>query len=504
MRSTYKRSAGGGTKTRASIPVVPRYQTELAPATKQHIVGLATSLLRQKPNLAAVSPFGDEVRCGIGTGIGVFIGDQSEIPLYAPPEDNHLQYRMAFLADSNDLLVLGETPSPAFEQYLCQLLHMPHLNVLNTAEPEHLNRTSVAERCLDNPSHFQQICELARSSGQMTIVPYLTTGHIWRLAGAVSKTAAVPVFVAGPPPKLSNLANNKVWFSDRIRDLFDVRGPRSNYAVYGLSALTRRVKFLADRSTKVIVKIPDSAGSAGNIALEAAYIRNVPAPLLHEHLAETLRFLGWNGTFPLLAEVWETPVVSSPSVQMWIPLKDDGPPVVEGIFEQVVEGELGEFVGARQAQLPDAWQDRLTTEGAQIAFLLQQLGYFGRCSFDAIIAGNDFADGLLHWIECNARWGGVSIPMTLANRLAGAATPLETVIVQRKHRPVTPRSFRDVLKDFGGSMFTPGQSREGIVFLTPHLLETGAGSHFLTLAATTARATEIALKVQRRLTDPRD
>ena len=40
-------------------------------------------------------------------------------------------------------------------------------------------------------------------------------------------------------------------------------------------------------------------------------------------------------------------------------------------------------------------------------------------SLDALLTGQDMSNAELHWIECNGRWGGVSIPMTAARNLPG-------------------------------------------------------------------------------------
>ena len=43
----------------------------------------------------------------------------------------------------------------------------------------------------------------------------------------------------------------------------------------------------------------------------------------------------------------------------------------------------------------------------------------GRCSFDFIVTG----DGRAKFTECNGRWGGTSIPMSLVDRLVPGERP---------------------------------------------------------------------------------
>ena len=59
--------------------------------------------------------------------------------------------------------------------------------------------------------------------------------------------------------------------------------------------------------------------------------------------------MAWS--LPLLVGVWELPLVASPSVQLWIPHRTTGAPVVEGTFEQIVEE--GQFAGAPSSTLPE-------------------------------------------------------------------------------------------------------------------------------------------------------
>ncbi|MBE9553560.1 MAG: hypothetical protein IMF05_08870, partial [Proteobacteria bacterium] len=200
----------------------------------------------------------------------------------------------------------------------------------------------------------------------------------------------------------------------------------------------------------------------------------------------------WDGGWPLLVGVWDSPAVGSPSVQTWIPEARDGPPVIEGIFEQVVEGHRGAFVGAVPADLPDGWIMRLMHEAALLAGLLQRLGYYGRCSFDAVLAGRSLEEAELHWIECNGRWGGVSIPMTLANRLTGNWRRRPFVVVQREALPLQPLTVDQAVDRLGERLFRTGVCDEGIVLLTPRLMAEGRGLHFMALARTADAARAMA------------
>ena len=98
----------------------------------------------------------------------------------------------------------------------------------------------------------------------------------------------------------------------------------------------------------------------------------------------------------------------------------------------------------------------------------RHLGYFGRCSFDAILVGGDPAAWQLHWVECNGRWGGTSIPMTLANRLVGDWRRVPFVVVDRRGaEPGSSVEFGRLLEEIGDDLFVPGVREVGMVLLRP-------------------------------------
>ena len=156
---------------------------------------------------------------------------------------------------------------------------------------------------------------------------------------------------------------------------------------------------LARRHDRLVVKVPDSAGSQGNIVLSSEDVLARAPEQLRDWLIRILGSLSWDGEFPLLVGVWDSPTLASPSVQIWIPARADGLPVIEGVFQQTVEGRQGMFVGAAPAELPQCWMDRLADEAMRIAVLLQAIGYYGRCSFDSVLAGRTLDGAELHWIE---------------------------------------------------------------------------------------------------------
>ena len=252
---------------------------------------------------------------------------------------------------------------------------------------------------------------------------------------------------------------------------------------YGPSAMIGLLRWLAKRYPSVAVKLPNSASSEGNFVFEAAALLAMGARQVMNAVMETLDRSGWRRRFPVQVTAWERPVLRSPSVQLWLPETADDP-VVEGVFEQQLTGRIARFSGAEPSALPDSWTRRLANEAGRLAFLFQQLGYVGRCSFDAIILGDDLEHAELHWIECNGRWGGVSIPMTLINRLTGDWTkrPFIVIDVSRKDQRAEP--FSDFMTRMKSELYGVGGRENGAIVLSPTRIETGSG-HLLAIVGET-------------------
>ena len=314
------------------------------------------------------------------------------------------------------------------------------------------------------------------------------TGGVWSLAGAIAAQSRREVRVAAPPPRLTRRVNDKIWFGERVTEVLGRGALPPAYTAFSFSALVRRILALARRHASVAVKLPDSAGSVGNFVLESADLVRQTPRLLRDRLHEMLAEAGWRGDFPLQAIGWEQPVLASPSVQLWIPTGEHGLPVVEGVFDQFLRGTTAAFTGAAPSELPARWQQRLAQEAVRLGLLFQTLGYFGRCSFDAILIGQGTDGWQLHWVECNGRWGGVSIPMTLANRLVGNWRRRPFVVVDRRGLRALPRGLDSVLAQMNSELFVPGTHPTGVVVLSPGRLEAGSGFEIMVLGQTGAGA----------------
>jgi hypothetical protein len=375
--------------TDVPFPIVEHLPVDLDDDARERAARLAHSLLQSDPRLAATSAFGDEVFAGYTPGQCLLIEDHYAIRLFEKRANQAYSYRTLLLARPGDVVVIGGGRSPAFEHYCRDKLSLGPAEVLEPAATARIE--SLASRCARDPEVMEILAARAREQGALSIIPYM----------------------------LTHSANDKIWFSECVDRLIGRQARPTAWPAWNAAMLAAGVARLARDHASLVIKLPDSASSKGNLLLDAAGVAGRPLGELRQDLLALMRGAGWQNGLPVLLSAWEQPVLVSPSAHLWIPPAGSGDPVVEALFEQTLAGPGRAFAGAVPTTLPAHWQQCLADQAVQLGLLLQRLGYIGRCSFDAILVGPDLDRAALHWIECNGRWGGVSLPVTLATRLFG-------------------------------------------------------------------------------------
>lgn len=462
--------------------IVANYEFQLTTVDRDRIDSLATRILADEPALNETGVFGESVKSGVGKGVGVHLSNNYDISLLERQTVSNLEYRMSLLAQDGDIFLVRGNRSQAFEQYLSQNLASGSLKVVCIPDSKPGVQISTDR---DSPQ-FNVILSAVRSAvkpgDSLTLFPYIGMSSVWMLASALAREAKIDVYVAAPPPRLTRRVNDKLWFADLVIQVLGEQAVPPVRPAYGPVALTALVRDYAKKYDQVIVKVPDSAGSYGNIKLSSSKLSGVSASVVQDRLLAQLHLRGWHDQFPLMVEVWDTVVLSSPSMQLWIPSISSGGPVIEGIFDQHISASDDSFAGAVVAKLTDEWEHRLVSESMQLAYLLQRLGYYGRVSFDTVIAGHDYDNAQLHWIECNGRWGGVSIPMTLLNRLFGDYRNKQFIIVQNSHVGGAAIPFEQVVLSLRDRLYKHGIDNKGIVFPVPDVAHNTSATNYIAIA----------------------
>ena len=479
----------------------PRAAPDLSPGKREKIARLASELRAEDPRIDDLSPFGAGVHQGIGEGPCIWFGDTAEIPLLAQSSLKRFDYRIGWLAQDRDVVVIGGPQFPAFEDYQRRLLDAPDLKYLNVDPQTAAPRRATTSICARDSGAFETLCRAVADHDTVTLHAHIATGTIWALASRLARSTKANVCVAGPAPLVSRRANDKIWFGRVAQGLLGAAATPPKRTAFSASALTRHVADLARKWDRLVIKVPDSAGSEGNFILRSRDVLGPNLAAIHRRLMHDLSMNGRKPVFPLLVEVWDANVLTSPSVQTWIPMRNDGPPVIETIFEQVLHGENAAFAGAVPADLDPLVERQLASGALRLATLFQELGFFGRCSFDALLTGTDGQAPTLHWIECNARWGGASVPMSLVHRLwPGRAQP-QYAVVQNDDGAYRAIDVAQALEEFGGGLPIKNH-QSGVVFLSPNMMAVGVGCHFIAFAATNSAAAELARSTVLQLRQP--
>ena len=459
-------SFGNAAEPLAPWPIKSFCDNNLTPETILRIEGLAKKQLINFPRLNDPSIFGDNVRQGFCEGPTLFLEDHQGIELMPVERRAIHEYRILGLARPGDFCLISRPRSGPFEQYLGELFGSKNSVILQVNRGEDRLRRTLAAACLENEAAMAQLVAAASNAGTLNICPYLSSGHDWLLGAEIASRSGCPVQICAPLPQLSRRVNDKLWFADQIGNLLGKDAVPPTYSVYGPVAAAVILRKLAKRYERLVIKLPASAGSMGNIVLESEFVRSVSLVELRNHFLDRLHVMGWYDHYPLLVGVWEVGAFASPSAQIWVPELDSGLPIVEGIFGQTLSGERQSFAGATQIILPAELEMRFCREALAISTYFQRLGYIGRLSLDALLIGENVDNAELHWIECNGRWGGVSIPMIVARRLMSSRGGAQLIIVQRAFPNRNIPDFDDLLPKLGSWLYTK-EKGEGVVFLEP-------------------------------------
>lgn len=389
-------------------------------------------------------------------------------------DPSFLQDRARLRAGDGDLVAVHALPPDGYEEYCRERLRLGGVEWL---QPDGRSADQLAANCWEDRDVRHELIRRIRRGTLRYVHPHLGTRPVWELAALLSEAAGRRVQVIAPLPGISRFANDKGAFCRLVEQLIGPEAIPRTVEVNNLSQLSLRVQELAHQVYALGIKLPDSAGGGGNWVLEAAPFRKGSLVDIREELKATLGALPTEGVTRLLVTAWESDVVAVPSVQTWIPPIAEGPPVVEGLFEQTIIGKRGIFVGSRPADLPAAVNESLVNGCWLLARVFQLLGYLGRCSFDGLL----LESGRLELIECNGRWGGTSLPMTLMNRLFGDWTRRPYFTRAWQFTGLERVQFQDMLGQFQDDLFDARTGAGSYVFYNPSALAAASRVNALVL-----------------------
>ncbi len=369
-----------------------------------------------------IAPFREHQWSGSLEGPALHLDDVSDIPFLVDIQGvEQYQHRARLRARSGDFLAAVTELPPGYEDYCRDRLGMGSPSQLTPQLAG--NALQVAEACRLDESTFETLTAAARTSGRLLVHPYMAIKSVWSLAAEIARQAGARVEVVGPPPPVTWIANDKARFDDLVERVLGadwlVDSRRSNDP----TELSRALLELAQLHRRVGLKRLRCASAMGNLVLDSTELPSADAAELV--VRGFLDRTQWQGDEEVLVVAWEETRLS-PSTQLWIPPRGQSLPTLDGVYDQILEGEQGVFVGSRPSSLPLVVQRRLGRAALAVGTALQELGYAGRCSFDHLVLGDvahDPESCELRFTECNGRWGGTSLPMSFMDRLGVGGQP---------------------------------------------------------------------------------
>ena len=367
------------------------------------------------------------------------------------------QHRGRLRAGDGDVYVTVTPAAMGYETYCQERLRMgaPTHLVADPVGPP----IAVARACSRGPT-LERLVEIARAAGGMMIHPYMGIEDVWDLAARLSVDSHAPVHVLAPPPPVTWIANDKALFDELVARVAGRHALMETRIARDAEGIRTNLQAIASRHDRVGLKRTRCASAMGNAVFDSQDVVGE-----REALAAVEGFLErtqWPNGEEVLAVAWlETDL--SPSTQLWIPPVGRGEPVLEGIYEQILNGEEKMFVGSRPSTLPMAVNERLGSYALMVGAALQELGYVGRCSFDHLVTGDVDGEFEVVFTECNGRWGGTSTPMSLLDRLLRGPRP-----AYRAQDVVYPEligaRLADLLDMVGNAVFDSESGRGRFIF----------------------------------------
>lgn len=324
-------------------------------------------------------------------------------------------------AKRGDLVAGTFAPIPGYQTYQEQRLGLGRASYLQVPPaPDNLVYATFAGILADEASQDAIVGHFGAEEGWW-IHPYMGLEASWEVARTLAARGGREVKVLGPLPIVTECCNDKVWFARVVRVVLGEEAALETVAGHGHEEIVGHLEEVARRTSRVSLKLADSATGMGTGIFEAQELLAYSSDSLHAFVSDWLTQKDWEvGARPISIERWQTDVLASPSTQLWIPPLGEGAPWVEGVFDQLFyPGQDHVFLGSISSQLPAHLQEQLRETSLRLGRVFQHLGYLGRCSFDTILCGESLDDATLKYVECNGRWGGTSTPMSLMNRLFG-------------------------------------------------------------------------------------
>lgn len=358
------------------------------------------------------------------------------------------QHRARVRAHDGDLFASTTPPTSGYEDYCRETLRMGRVTEV-LAEPVEGYPTQVAKACMRGRA-FEQLCEVATAHGGLVLHPYMGHESVWELAEKIEESVGVPIYVYGPRPEALWVANDKARLTELVEGI-DLGGVLAETLIHrDVASIAHALRDMASRHDRVALKRTRCASAMGNQVFASKELREMSSTEVDLLVENFLAHTQWGGDEDILVVEW-IDWTSSPSSQLWVPALQDAHNEVrvDGLYEQLLVGEQGVFLGSMPSRLPESVEAQMREVSIRICQEFQKLGYVGRCSFDFVID----RQGRARLTECNGRWGGTSSPMYLVDRSVKAEARPAYIAQDFVHEELVGMRFEELLERIGEHVF---------------------------------------------------
>ncbi len=394
--------------------------------------------------------------------------DVSEIPFLNDIVGiEEYQHRARIRCRSPACYVTATASDPDYDAYWTARLGLagdPRVPVAPPADEQ----LGLTRGCLEQ-SALERLLSLVGAHESVVIHPYMSIEPCWELARRLRRASrsVTDARVLGPPPAVTWIANDKATLNEVVEAVLGPGWIPESRTASDADGLAAHLRSLSATRPAVGLKRTRCASAMGNQVFDSTTLRDRPVEEIRRLVEQFLVRTEWTPGETVLAVAWEMAAVS-PSTQFWIDA-DAGGPTCDGVYEQILDGDRKVFVGSRTSTLPDDVNRTLRQAAYWVSLALQEMGYVGRCSFDHLVTGEPEGDYQVLFTECNGRWGGTSLPMSLVERVAPHYRPSPGRFEPYRAQDVTyaglaGAKFRDVLDLVGDEAYDANNGKGRFIF----------------------------------------
>jgi hypothetical protein len=339
-----------------------------------------------------------------------------------------------------------------------------------TVSPSQLT-PSLSMDILREPPLVEKVVEYADTKGRVALVPYASTKELYILADALQKEHGLEVLLPESPQRenlwVKDYVDSKVGFRTLATQWIQ---EENSYPFGFVSPDQAHVIEMADwfriRGKGCVVKASIGGSGVGNLFLP------IDAMPTRESIAESVRaneFL--KDDLFVVEEYILSPNQVSPSMELFVPHPENGPPKITYFCDQLFE-ESGRFAGMLVGkELEDQpWYPKLAQTGLHIAGQLQQIGYVGYFDLDSV----EDAEGNIYFVEINSRRTGGTYAHEFLYHVFGPDYGEEISMLCRNKFPSGKITTMEELEKVIGDLAYPiGGNKQGVIVMLTSMLYQG-------------------------------